>query len=147
MIKIKTSQNASEEFVFENDNQPCFMGKNPTFGYEQEFVQKIMISGKVRRVYRGKRFVAHVFFGYLPDYTDWHFNTYTANGLYWLLDQQRRLGCLYAEITSPESTTTFKGEVFLDLDESQRRFKYDADAQRYIWVGYGLTISACEVVS
>ena len=146
MIVIKTSKNAVDEFVFETDGQPCFMGNDPTFGYEQEYIQKVMLSGKVKRIYRGKRFTARVNFGYLPDAMDSAAHVYKAGGLYHLLDEQRRLGCLYARISSPESDSYFAGDVFLNLDESQRRFKYDKETRKYVWVGYALTITACEVV-
>ena len=147
MIIIREYKNG-DGFVFEEDGEQNFMGKNPTFGYEEEFVEKRMLSGLIRRIYKGKRFVARVSFGTLlpANSIQSHEIGARANGVYWLLDKQRSNGYLYAEVTDPESKTeTFKGNVFVDLDSSRRRFKWDTDLQDYVWTNYQLVITACDL--
>lgn len=152
MILIKELVNGNafqfDEYDASGHLTPNFMGRNPTFGYQQEYIEKRMVSGRIRRIYKGKRFTARIPFGTLLPASDTmsHMTNVRANGLYYLLDCQRQTGYLWAEVTDPESKdVTFKGNVVLDVDGSQRRFVWDAQAQDYVWTGYNLIITAVEL--
>lgn len=43
------------------------IGKEPEIGYEYEYITKTVISGKVHRVYRGRRFFANISYAFLDE--------------------------------------------------------------------------------
>ena len=88
------------------------MAPEPTFNYEEVYVEKTMISGKLVRIYKGKRFTMSMAFVYLTDQQ--------IINLYGLLSSQSQNGFITASITTPSGT--FSGNVLIDVDESQKRF-------------------------
>lgn len=106
------------------------MGREPTMGYTDEYVEKIMISGKIRRIYKGRRFSARFSYAYLT--------SSQRNTLDTLLAAQRQNGYLTAQIDSPFGT--YNGQVIMTLDKAQTRFKYDETLGEYVWVNWQLTL-------
>lgn len=106
------------------------MGREPTMGYTDEYVEKTMISGKIRRIYKGRRFSATFSYAYLT--------SSQRNTLDTLLAAQRQNGYLIAQIDSPFGT--YNGQVIMTLDKEQTRFKYDETLGEYVWVNWQLTL-------
>lgn len=106
------------------------MGREPTMGYTDEYVEKTMISGKIRRIYKGRRFSATFSYAYLT--------SSQRNTLDTLLFAQRQNGYLTAQIDSPFGT--YNGQVIMTLDKEQTRFKYDETLGDYVWVNWQLTL-------
>lgn len=106
------------------------MGREPTMGYTDEYVEKTMISGKIRRIYKGRRFSATFSYAYLT--------SSQRNTLDTLLAAQRQNGYLTAQIDSPFGT--YNGQVIMTLDKAQTRFKYDETLGEYVWVNWRLTL-------
>lgn len=106
------------------------MGREPTMGYTDEYVEKTMISGKIRRIYKGRRFSATFSYAYLT--------SSQRNTLDTLLAAQRQNGYLTAQIDSPFGT--YNGQVIMTLDKEQTRFKYDETLGEYVWVNWQLTL-------
>lgn len=106
------------------------MGREPTMGYTDEYVEKTMISGKIRRIYKGRRFSATFSYAYLT--------SSQRNTLDTLLAAQRQNGYLTAQIDSPFGT--YNGQVIMTLDKAQTRFKYDETLGEYVWVNWQLTL-------
>lgn len=110
------------------------MGKEPKMGYADEFIEKTMISGKIRRIYRGKRFYATFSYAFL--------RPIERDLLEDLLKSQHNKGFLNVEISSPYGD--FSGEAILELNNDQTRFKWDEDEQDYVWTNWQLSIKATE---
>lgn len=106
------------------------MGREPTMGYTDEYVEKTMISGKIRRIYKGRRFSATFSYAYLT--------SSQRNTLDTLLSAQRQNGYLTAQIDSPFGS--YNGQVIMTLDKEQTRFKYDETLGEYVWVNWQLTL-------
>ena len=106
------------------------MGREPKMGYADEFMEKTMISGKIRRVYKGKRFFATFSYAFL---TEDQINSLNA-----LLTTQRQKGFLDVIISSPFGNYT--GECIIELGSDQTRFKYDADTGKYVWINWSLSL-------
>ena len=106
------------------------MGREPTMGYTDEYVEKTMISGKIRRIYKGRRFSATFSYAYLT--------SSQRNTLDTLLAAQRQNGYLTAQIDSPFGS--YNGQVIMTLDKEQTRFKYDETLGEYVWVNWQLTL-------
>ena len=140
-------------FQLEEDGVMSFADHDQPFGFTHEFVEKKMLDGSIRRYYKGRRFHCSVRFGWLPPVKIGN-TTYLYGGIYELLDIQMRTGRLYAvEIDCPDSVEEkklFSGWVNVDLDDSQKRFKYipattKTNAQ-YMWTGFRLNITACDLI-
>ena len=106
------------------------MGREPTMGYADEYVEKTMISGKIRRIYKGRRFYANFSYAFLTAE-----QRATVNSL---LAAQRQNGYLTAQIDSPFGS--YNGQVIMTLDKEQTRFKYDETLGEYVWVNWQLTL-------
>lgn len=106
------------------------IGREPTMGYADEYVEKTMISGKIRRIYKGRRFSATFSYAYLT--------SSQRNTLDTLLAAQRQNGYLTAQIDSPFGT--YNGQVIMTLDKEQTRFKYDETLGEYVWVNWQLIL-------
>ena len=106
------------------------MGREPTMGYTDEYVEKTMISGKIRRIYKGRRFSATFSYAYLTSSQRYTLDT--------LLAAQRQNGYLTAQIDSPFGT--YNGQVIMTLGKEQTRFKYDETLGEYVWVNWQLTL-------
>ena len=110
------------------------MGREPTMGYADEYVEKTMISGKIRRIYKGRRFYANFSYGFLTAE-----QRATVNSL---LAAQRQNGYLTVQISSPYGT--YNGQAIMELGQEQTRFKYDEEAQDYVWTNWTLTLKGVD---
>lgn len=110
------------------------MGREPTMGYADEYVEKTMISGKIRRIYKGRRFYANFSYGFLTAEQRATMNS--------LLAAQRQNGYLTVQISSPYGT--YNGQAIMELGQEQTRFKYDEEAQDYVWTNWTLTLKGVD---
>ena len=110
------------------------MGRDPTMGYADEYIEKTMISGKIRRIYRGKRFYANFSYAFLTAEQRATLNS--------LLAAQRQNGYLTVEINTPFGE--YYGQAIIELNQEQTRFKYDETAQDYVWTNWALTLKAVD---
>ena len=110
------------------------MAANPKFGYVDEFREYPMLSGKIRRDIKGKRFSAEIAYGYLTDLQ--------IASVYDLLDAQKTAGYLTAEITMPGGT--FEGNVFLSVNNSQSRY-YIKDGVG-CWTNWRIILTGVDLV-
>lgn len=120
----------------EYDFELSTINKDPEFGYKPEFREYKMISGKIRRDTIGHRFVAKIGYAYLTDVE--------IGYLVALLQAQKTTGSITAEITTPHEGT-FTGSVFLEVNESQKRFAYDSVLERWIWLNWEIILTGTEV--
>ena len=110
------------------------IGRDPTMGYADEYIEKTMISGKIRRIYRGKRFYANFSYAFLTAEQRATLNS--------LLAAQRQNGYLTVEINTPFGE--YYGKAIIELNQEQTRFKYDETAQDYVWTNWALTLKAVD---
>lgn len=110
------------------------IGREPTMGYADEYVEKTMISGKIRRIYKGRRFYANFSYAFLTAE-----QRATVNSL---LAAQRQNGYLTVQISSPYGT--YNGQAIMELGQEQTRFKYDEEAQDYVWTNWTLTLKGVD---
>lgn len=110
------------------------MGREPTMGYADEYIEKNMISGKIRRIYKGRRFYANFSYAFLTAE-----QRATVNSL---LAAQRQNGYLTVQISSPFGT--YNGQAIIELGQEQTRFKYDETAQDYVWINWTLTLKGVD---
>lgn len=108
------------------------IGKEPRMGYAEEYVEKVMISGLIKRIYRGKRFYATFSYAFL---TQNQIDTIKQ-----LLQAQTQRGYLNVEISSPFGN--YKGQALLELNQDQARFKYDTNIKEYVWTNWQITVKA-----
>jgi hypothetical protein len=110
------------------------MAPNPTFNYEQVYVERTMISGKLKRIYKGKRFTMSIAYGYLTDQQ--------ISNLYGLLNSQSINGFISASITTPDGN--FTGNVMIDIDESQKRFTMKDG--KGIWTNWVVNLTGVDLM-
>lgn len=111
------------------------MNKEPEFGYEEEYKEYTMLSGKKRRVYKkGRRLVATVEYAYLTDEQ--------IAQIYSILDIQKTKGYLRAEISTAKGD--FSGNVNISLDNKQTRFGMVNG--RFVWLNFELTIQGVDMI-
>ena len=110
------------------------MGREPTMGYADEYVEKTMISGKICRIYKGRRFYANFSYAYLTADQKATLNS--------LLASQRQNGYLTVQISSPFGS--YNGQAIIELGQEQTRFKYDETLQDYVWVNWQLTLKGVD---
>lgn len=110
------------------------MGREPSMGYSDEYTEKTMISGKIRRIYKGRRFYANFSYGFLTAEQRATMNS--------LLAAQRQNGYLTVQISSPYGT--YNGQAIMELGQEQTRFKYDEEAQDYVWTNWTLTLKGVD---
>lgn len=110
------------------------IGREPTMGYADEYVEKTMISGKIRRIYKGRRFYANFSYAYLTAEQKATLNS--------LLAAQRQNGYLTVQISSPFGS--YSGQAIIELGQEQTRFKYDETLQDYVWVNWQLTLKGVD---
>ena len=106
------------------------IGKEPTMGYEDEYIEKTMISGRIRRIYKGRRFYANFSYGFLTAE-----QRATVNSL---LSAQRQNGYLDVQISTPFGS--YNGQAVIELNSNQTRFAYDETAQDYVWIDWALEL-------
>ena len=110
------------------------IGREPTMGYADEYVEKTMISGKIRRIYKGRRFYANFSYAFLTAE-----QRATVNSL---LAAQRQNGYLNVQISSPFGS--YNGQAIIELGQEQTRFKYDETAGDYVWINWTLTLKGVD---
>lgn len=112
------------------------IGKTPAMGYVEEFTEKKMLSGLVRRLYKGKRFNATISYAYLLQDERTRIEE--------LLELQRSRGYLVAEISTPVGN--YNGEVTIDLNSNQTRWSYSEILKDYVWTNWQLSIKGRRLV-
>lgn len=117
------------------DFELATIAPNPEFNYEDEYVERKMLSGKVRRFYKGKRMTLSLSYAYLTDQQ--------ISNLYSLLDSQRTNGYIPAIITAPSGT--FTGNVHITIDESQKRFALIEG--KWVWSYWKVLLEAVDLIS
>lgn len=110
------------------------MGKEPQMGYAEEYVEKTMLSGKIRRIYRGKRFYATFSYAYLT--------SEQRTIIQQLLAAQEQSGYVTVQISSPYGT--FSGQAIMELNQQQTRFAYSDVLNDYVWVDWQITVKGVE---
>lgn len=110
------------------------MGREPTMGYSDEYIEKTMISGKIRRIYKGKRFYATFSYAFLTDEQ--------ISAVNELLATQRQNGFLNVEISTPYGE--YAGGAIIELNSDQSRFKYDNETGKYVWTNWSLSLKAVD---
>ena len=110
------------------------MGKEPQMGYAEEYVEKTMLSGKIRRIYRGKRFYATFSYAYLT--------SEQRTTIQQLLAAQEQSGYVTVQISSPYGT--FSGQAIMELNQQQTRFAYSEVLGDYVWVDWQITVKGVE---
>ena len=113
------------------------MGKEPQMGYAEEYVEKTMLSGKIRRIYRGKRFYATFSYAYLT--------SEQRTIIQQLLAAQEQSGYVTVQISSPYGT--FSGQAIMELNQQQTRFAYSEVLGDYVWVNWQITVKGVEYAS
>lgn len=113
------------------------MGKEPQMGYAEEYVEKTMLSGKIRRIYRGKRFYATFSYAYLT--------SEQRTIIQQLLAAQEQNGYVSVQISSPYGT--FSGQAIMELNQQQTRFAYSEVLGDYVWVDWQITVKSVEYAS
>lgn len=113
------------------------MGKEPQMGYAEEYVEKTMLSGKIRRIYRGKRFYATFSYAYLT--------SEQRTIIQQLLAAQEQGGYVTVQISSPYGT--FSGQAIMELNQQQTRFAYSEVLGDYVWVDWQITVKGVEYAS
>ena len=110
------------------------MGKEPQMGYAEEYDEKTMLSGKIRRIYRGKRFYATFSYAYLT--------SEQRTIIQQLLAAQEQSGYVTVQISSPYGT--FSGQAIMELNQQQTRFAYSDVLKDYVWVDWQITVKGVE---
>lgn len=110
--------------------------KSHTAGYKEEYLEKEMVSGKVRRLYRGKRFYADFFYPFL--------STAQINNLKTILEYQRKWGYCNVEMDSAEDA--FKGQAFVSVNSDQEKFETNIEENEYQWIKWSLEIESVNYV-
>lgn len=106
------------------------IGKEPTMGYSDEYVEKTMMSGLIKRIYKGKRFYATFSYPYLLEKERATINS--------LLATQRTQGYLNVVIDTPFGQ--YSGQAILELGNDQTRFMYSNVLQDYVWTNWSITL-------
>lgn len=106
------------------------IGKEPTMGYSDEYIEKTMMSGLIKRIYKGKRFYATFSYPYLLEKERATINS--------LLATQRSQGYLNVVIDTPFGR--YAGQAILELGNDQTRFMYSNVLQDYVWTNWSITL-------
>ena len=105
------------------------IGREPQMGYADEYVEKVMVSGLVKRIYRGKRFYATFTYPFLEQ------DQITT--IKQLLASQRVRGYVEIKISSPYGN--YEGQAILELNSDQTRFKQNPDTGEFVWTNWSIT--------
>ena len=101
----------------------------PTSGNADDDVENTIISVKIRRYYKGRRFYANFSYAFLPAEQRATFNS--------LLAAQRQNGYLTVQISSPFGS--YNGQAIIELGQGQTRFAYSDVLGEYVWTNWDLT--------
>lgn len=104
------------------------IGKEPVMGYSDEYIEKTMISGMIRRIYLGRRFYANFYYGFFTPEQTTKFEE--------LLKAQRKNGYITAIISNPYGS--FDGKAIIDLNENQRRFSEENN----VWLDWSVSLKS-----
>lgn len=110
------------------------IGREPKMGYSYEYIEKTMISGKICRIYKGKRFYSTFSYAFLTEEQ--------ISQLDELLATQKQTGYLNVDISTPFGD--YSGSMILELSNEQTRYKYDAETEGYIWTNWSLSLKAVD---
>lgn len=111
------------------------VANNPHFGYVDEFSETEVISGKIIRDFKGKRFNAQINYNYLTEAQ--------VADIYALLDAQKTTGYISASVTMPGGTT-YNGNVFLSVVNSQARFCIKDGVA--MWTNWQIILKGVELI-
>lgn len=109
--------------------------REPSCGYTLEYNEYKMISGRVRRVTKGRRFSATFSFAALTDEQ--------LSSLKAALNAMQADGHIYMEMET--GVDTFKGEVLLTMNSEQTRFRYDSEKKQGVWVNWSFTAQSMDL--
>lgn len=112
------------------------MGKEPKIGYTDEFVDKTMLSGRIRRIHRGRRFNAVITYAYLLETERVKLDQ--------IMDAQAQNGYVTVQLDTPKGTYT--GAAIVSLNTAQTRFSYSNVLNDYVWTNWELTLSGMSYV-
>lgn len=114
------------------------MGKEPKIGFSDEYIEKIMMSGLIRRIYKGRRFVATFSYAYLLDEQ--------RQMLQQVLDRQKKRGYVNVVINSPlyDSQNTYTLQAIIELNNQQTRFAYSEVLGQYVWTNWNITLKGAQ---
>lgn len=110
------------------------IGREPKMGYSYEYIEKTMISGKIRRIYKGKRFYSTFSYAFLTEEQ--------ISQLDELLATQKQTGYLNVDISTPFGD--YSGSMILELSNEQTRYKYSPETGGYIWTNWSLSLKAVD---
>lgn len=104
-------------------------------GYEQQLSVKIAISGREHTDTIGKRLVGE--WSYV-----WLTNSQIEQ-LYSLIDAQKDK-YIFAKITTAQGL--FEGNVYVGIDDMQKRYVKNSVTNEYVWIGYSVKIRAVDLI-
>lgn len=110
------------------------LAPNPKFGYTFEYVEKKMISGRVRRIYRGRRVQVELNYGYLT-------NEQISN-LDGLMKSQNQNGFISIELDMPNGS--FIGDANISVNNLQSRYAYING--KWVWTNYEIILTGTSYV-
>lgn len=111
------------------DFELATLAPNPKFGYTYEYVEKKMISGRIRRIYKGRRAQIELSYGYLTDEQ--------ISNLDGLIRSQLQNGYVSVEIDMPKGE--FIGEANITINNLQSRYAYIN--KKWVWTNYEIIIT------
>lgn len=110
------------------------IGKTPKIGYSDEYIEKTMISGKIKRIYKGRRFYATFSYAFLTDEQVSNLNS--------ILASQRQNGYINIQIDTPYGD--YNGAGILEVGSDQTRFKIDPKTGESTWVDWQMTVKGVD---
>lgn len=110
------------------------LAPNPKFGYTFEYVEKKMISGRVRRIYRGRRVQVELNYGYLTDEQ--------ISNLDGLMKSQNQNGFISIELDMPNGS--FIGDANISVNNLQSRYAYING--KWVWTNYEIILTGTSYV-
>lgn len=113
------------------------IGKEPKIGYADEYIEKTMLSGKIRRIYKGKRFYATFSYAFLTEEQIANLNA--------ILAAQRQNGYVAVQINSPYGD--YNGAAILEVASDQTRFAIDKDTGACVWVNWSMSVKGVDYAS
>ena len=121
-------------FKIENEDlEYPTLAPNSKVGYDNEFKTYEMVSGKIRRVYIGKRFNATIKYGYLTPQQ--------VSKIADILAIQRTKG--YVDIQIDTAFGTYTGGAFLSVGNQSRFGKVN---NQLVWTNYEITLVGADLV-
>ena len=110
------------------------LAPNGKFGYIMEYVEKKMISGKIRRIYKGRRVNIELNYGYLTP-------TQISN-LNHIMKNQIQNGYVTIEVDIP--TGSFTGQANIAVNNLQSRYAFING--EWVWTNYEISLVSTEFI-